>query len=176
MAHVRYLKYDGSLHWHFAMRRLGSDDHGVWLGAPHGTPVRRNDEPPITSGAFALLIPRHDWWTAVWNEPAPRSPFHYEVYADMCTPARWEARRVSMIDLDLDVARTPAGETRMLDEDEFEAHRIAYQYPDEVVASARHAAATVFEMMTTRREPFGEVGLSYLEKALELAPWGRWRR
>jgi protein associated with RNAse G/E len=175
MAHVRYLKYDGTLHWHFTMRRLGVDDHGVWLGAPRGTPVRRNDEPPITSGAFALLIPRHDWWTAVWNEPAPRSPFHYEVYADICTPARWEPRRVSMVDLDLDVARTPTGETRILDKDEFAEHRIAYGYPGDVVTAAQRAAATLFEMVATRREPFGDLGVSYLERAVTLPARARRR-
>lgn len=151
------------------MRRLGSDHHGVWLGARRGTAVRRGDEPAILSGAFALLIPRHDWWTAVWNEPAPQSPFHYEVYADICTPAHWEPRRVTLIDLDLDVARTPAGETRLLDAAEFQEHRVAYGYPAEVVTAAQTAAAALMERMAARTEPFGAVGASYLELAREMA-------
>ena len=68
------------------------------------------DEPPLASPAFALLIPRDDWWTAAWNRDDPGSPFHYEVYIDVSTPARWEPRRVTMVDLDLDVVRTRSGE------------------------------------------------------------------
>jgi protein associated with RNAse G/E len=170
MALVRFTKYDGTLHWHYTARRLGADVHGIWLGAPDRTPVRRNREPAIISGAFALLIPRHEWWAAAWNTPDPATPFHFEVYADICTPARWEPRRVTMVDLDLDVARTPAGDSRILDEDEFEEHRIAYAYPDDVVHSARSAAAVLLEKISARHEPFGEVGLAYLERAMALPP------
>ena len=168
MAEVRFTKYDGTLHWHYTARRLGSDVHGIWLGAPDGTPVRRNQERAIISGAFALLIPRDEWWTAVWNAPSPDSPFHFEVYADICTPAQWEPRRVTMVDLDLDVARTPAGDTQILDEDEFDEHRIALGYPDDVVHSARGAAAVLLEKISTRHEPFGVVGPAYLERAMAL--------
>ncbi len=34
-----------------------------------------------------------------------------------------------MVDLDFDVIRTFAGETRLLDEDEFELHRVELDYP-----------------------------------------------
>jgi len=34
---VRFRKYDDSLHWHATLRRLGEDEHGIWLGAAAGT-------------------------------------------------------------------------------------------------------------------------------------------
>ena len=40
-------KYDGSLHWHCTMCRLGEDDHGVWLGMPAGTVHSKGDEGPV---------------------------------------------------------------------------------------------------------------------------------
>jgi hypothetical protein len=30
---VVFRRYDGSLHWHNTMKRLGEDSHGIWLGA-----------------------------------------------------------------------------------------------------------------------------------------------
>lgn len=170
MVLVAYTKYDGSLHWHFTMRLLGRDEHGTWLGAPHGTPVQRGLEAPIVSPAFALLIPDQGWHTAVWNAGAVDSPFHYEVYVDVCTPARWEPRRVTMVDLDLDVARTLGGETRLLDEDEFSAHRDRFGYPPDLVVSARASAEAMFARVRDRAEPFDLVGPGYLDEATRLAP------
>jgi len=165
---VRYTKWDGSLHWHFAMQPLGKDEHGVWLGAPDGTPVQRGSEPAITSPAFALLIPRREWWTAVWNAPAPDSLFHYEVYVDVSTPARWEPPRVTMVDLDLDVVCTRAGECSIRDEDEFIGHTATFGYPPDIVASARRSADLLLSRVSGREEPFDRVGLEYLQRAIAL--------
>lgn len=165
---VRYTKWDGTLHWHFAMQPLGKDEHGVWLGAPDGTPVQRGDEPPLASPAFALLIPRDDWWTAAWNREDPGSPFHYEVYIDVSTPARWEPRRVTMVDLDLDVVRTRSGECSIRDGDEFAAHTARFGYPAEVVESARRSADMLLARVSAREEPFDLLGPAYLQKAIEL--------
>lgn len=166
--HVRFTKWDGSLHWHFDTVRLGEDVHGIWLGGADGTPVRRGDEPSITSPAFALLIPEEQWWTATFNTGSATSPFGYTVYVDICTPARWEGSTVSSIDLDLDVGRRFDGAVEILDEDEFEEHRAAFDYPPNIVDGARTAAARLFTAVESRAEPFDEVGPGWLERALEI--------
>jgi protein associated with RNAse G/E len=168
MVVVRYTKYDGSLHWHFAMRTLGSDEYGVWLGAPDGTAVQRGLETPIISPAFTVLIPRRDWWTAVWNAGGGALPFHYEVYVDVTTPAVWDPRQVTMVDLDLDVVRTRAGECSIRDEDEFAEHAVAFGYPAEVAAAARLSADSLLGRLQRREEPFDRVGPAYLERAAAL--------
>jgi hypothetical protein len=38
---VIYREYDGTLHWHMELGRLGDDEHGTWLAAPAGSQVRR---------------------------------------------------------------------------------------------------------------------------------------
>jgi len=92
---------DGSLHWHFDTVELGEDVHGLWLGAPDGTEVRRGDEPPVRSQAFALLVPPIGWWTAVWNDVSPDgSGFSFEVYLDVCTPPTRDGSVVGAVDLD----------------------------------------------------------------------------
>ena len=98
---VAVLKYDGRLHWHHTMRRLGADEHGVWLGCPAGTVYHRGDEGPIyaTAEARVMLIPRHAWWTALYSA----APAECEVYCDITTPAAWpQPAKVAMVDLDLD--------------------------------------------------------------------------
>jgi uncharacterized protein len=166
--HVRFTKWDGSLHWHFDMTRLGADEHGVWLGAPQGTPVRRADEPPITSPAFAVLFPKASFWAAAFNAPMAGSPFGYLLYVDICTPAEWSDGMVTAIDLDLDVVRALDGTVAVHDEDEFDEHRVRFSYPDHIVAAARSAAAVTLAAIDAGREPFDGVGEAWLQQAVEL--------
>ena len=168
MVHVRFTKWDGSLHWHFDVKRLGEDEHGHWLGGPEGTPVRRGCEPPIASPPFALLIPEGAWWTATFNLVRPDSPFGLVVYVDICTPAQWTDGMATAIDLDLDVAMRPDGTVVLLDEDEFEEHRSTMAYPEHLVDRARASAAAIFTTMESRQEPFASVGPNWLERAQRL--------
>jgi hypothetical protein len=38
---VTFRKFHGRSHWHTTLRRLGQDEHGVWLGGTRHTPWRR---------------------------------------------------------------------------------------------------------------------------------------
>ena len=160
---VVYTKYDGSLHWHHSMSYLGTDAHGVWLGAPGGTPTQRGSEPPIIlEQPWVQLIPAGDqWWSAAFNgEPAAT-----EIYCDIGTPARWVSpAEVTMADLDLDVVRLRAdGQVLLLDEDEFAAHQVRYRYPPEVVRQAERAAAWLIESISAGSEPFAAGYLGWLD-------------
>ena len=66
---VVYRKYDGALHWHQSMRRLGEDAHGVWLGAPTGMVRRKGEDGPPVVPEYpqVLLFPADGWWTAAFN-------------------------------------------------------------------------------------------------------------
>ena len=66
-------KYDGSLHWNQPGWRLGEDEHGVWVGGPAGTPVRRGHDPGMPAeAAHVVLFPRDGWWTRVHPESLQR--------------------------------------------------------------------------------------------------------
>jgi hypothetical protein len=166
--HFQFTKWDGSLHWHFDVVRLGEDIHGVWLGGPNDTPVKRGAEPPIISPAFALLIPPRQWWTATFNSGGTDSPFGYIAYVDICTPGVWEGSTVTAVDLDLDVVMRPDGRVELLDEDEFIENGAAMAYPEHVVDQARAAAASVHQVMESRGEPFAAIGAGWLERAEDL--------
>jgi len=167
--HVRFTKWDGSLHWHFDTVRLGDDAHGVWLGGGPGTPVRRGSEPAIIiSPPFALLIPAEGWWTATFNPESGGSPFEYVIYVDICTPPEWDGDTVSAVDLDLDVAMRVDGTVAMLDEDEFEEHRIAMAYPAHIADQARASAAARFTTIEASGEPFATIGFRWLQQAMRL--------
>jgi hypothetical protein len=152
---VAVRKFDGRLHWHHAMRRLGADEHGVWLGCPAGTVYNRGDEGPIytTAENRVMLIPPQAWWTALYCA----APAECEVYCDITTPSTWpNATEVTMVDLDLDVWRTrPDGGVELLDLDEFAVHQRQYGYPPQVVRRAEETADWLLAAVQDRVEPFG---------------------
>jgi uncharacterized protein len=150
---VVYRKFDGALHWNHPARRLGEDEHGIWLGVPVNTRVFKGDpEWGPVEAPFTMLMPRAAWWTATFNA----APHRTEVYCDVTTVPHWPTpNEVTMIDLDLDVRRRRAGAVEKLDEDEFAVHRIRFGYPDEVVREAEAAADWLFAAVRDRVEPFG---------------------
>lgn len=150
---LTFRKYDGSLHWHSTLRRLGEDEHGLWLGWGANHSMARGDEPPITlEQPYVQLMRREDWWCGSFNA-APRRT---EVYCDITTVAQWTAPdEISLIDLDLDVLRFRDGSAPLIDdEDEFLEHQVRYAYPPEVIAAARATADALLESVRADEEPF----------------------
>jgi protein associated with RNAse G/E len=154
LVQVNYRKYDGALHWNLRMHRLGEDEHGVWLGLPANSAMRKGHDPEVPiPEAHVLLFPRDAWWTAVFNA-APRST---EIYCDITTPPNWPSpHEVTMVDLDLDVLRKRGMATPILvDEDEFAEHQVRYGYPAEVIAAAQDSADWLMDAVARGAGPFG---------------------
>jgi hypothetical protein len=159
---LRYTKWGGKKHWNFSAEPLGSDRYGWWYGCPAGIPMRRGLEAPIVVNyAFIVLAPASGAWVASWNGPENRET---EVYVDVTTAPVRTDDAIEAVDLDLDVVRLRDGSVRLLDEDEFEEHQRLYRYPADVIAQARATADDLMAMVAARREPFGEVGDSWLAK------------
>ncbi|MEU8000980.1 GNAT family N-acetyltransferase [Catellatospora sp. NPDC049111] len=156
-------KYDGRLHWHATMPRLGEDEHGVWLGATTHTPWRRGAEPAVFFPvAHVVLIPHEGDWVAAFNA----APHRTELYIDVSDRPVWHGPdEVVSIDLDLDVVRRrDTGTVELLDEDEFDEHRVLFAYPDDVVAGARRNAEELLAAVRAHTEPFGEASRPWLER------------
>ncbi|MEU9420689.1 DUF402 domain-containing protein [Streptomyces sp. NPDC048272] len=135
-------------------RRLGEDEHGVWLGTAQGVPVSssKGDDRP-SRFAHVMLVPRGEWWTATATFCADPGP---EVYCDVCTVPEWNADGTVLrtVDLDLDVVRPRGGEAHVKDEDQFAERRLRYGYPDDDVDSARRTCEWLMERV--RREDGGD--------------------
>ena len=129
---------------------LGEDEHGLWVELRSGAPVYRGDKVLFHGKRGGLmLVPRNRGWLA-WF-PASGS---FELYVDIVTPPVRTPTSVTMVDLDLDVIRWTDGRVELVDEDEFETHRVELGYPSDVVADARREAAWVLEAFRRRDEPF----------------------
>jgi protein associated with RNAse G/E len=162
MVTVQFFKYPQRLHWRHEMRRMGQDEHGVWLGAPAGSTVQRGTEPAKKiDRPFVQLIPPAAFWSLIYNGEDNK----YPVYVDVATPATWvDDDRVEMIDVDLDVVRLQDGSVHVLDEDEFLDHRDRFDYPDWLIDRARTTAAELVMKIEARIEPFGLAPAAWLNQ------------
>jgi uncharacterized protein len=160
---VRYAKWGGGRHYEFAMSRLGEDEHGVWLGAPAGTTLRRPGAAFPASTEWVTCFPRESGWTAGFH---PVDRHELAAYVDITTVPVWShddgCDVVSMVDLDLDIVLPVDGELIIDDEDEFEEHRHLLGYPVEIVTLAESTAASVFAAVAAGDEPYRSVGQRWL--------------
>jgi protein associated with RNAse G/E len=131
---------------------LGEDEHGWWVGAQPGNHLYKGSG-PLLPGRFPIVwcVPRAGWYLAHHLVGHP----DVDVYIDIAAPAVWSARGAKLVDLDFDVIVWNDGRpVELVDEDEFEQHRVALGYPDDLVASARTAARQVLAAATERTAPF----------------------
>jgi hypothetical protein len=142
-------------HWEFDAIRLGSDEHGDWVGIPAGTPMARPEAtfvPPVDS---LVLVPASSpasrpWWLATFYSPG----FHVEVYVDITAPARWDGSVLRAIDLDLDVVRGETGRVWVDDEDEFAEHQVSLGYPADVIEAARASCDRLVALVGGGHPPY----------------------
>ena len=133
---------------------------------PRGTLWRRpGARDGLSRQVEVVLAPAQGWWVAAWQGEHSTS----DLYVRVTTPPHYRNGRLTCFDLDLDVLRWRDGSVTLVDEDEFEDHRVRFGYPPEVVKEATTTAAWLQEAVAERRPPFdrtGEVWLSRFERTL----------
>lgn len=165
MVRTLFCKYDGRPHRLLETIRLGEDEHGLWVGSVPGSRAQRADGNWVTIDYHRVrLFPRGQWWSALFND----APHPTEVYCDITMPAEFGVDSVTAVDLDLDIRRLRDGTVKVMDEDEFLAHQTLYNYPPQVVATARAACDWVVANISTT-EPFSTAYKTYLENLRALA-------
>lgn len=174
--HVAMAKWGDRPHWEFDGVLLGSDEHGDWIGVPAGTHHHRPGAEFDSVTDTVTLVPVAGWHAATFQAVGSWCA----VYVDMTTPPVWDGTVLRAVDLDLDVVRLadpfpPAvaaqaaalgrspGEVYVDDEDEFEEHRVAYGYPDDVVAATRASCDEVLAAVRERRAPYDGTHLRWLD-------------
>jgi len=154
---AEYRKWPDSLHYRARMTLLGVDEAGIWAGSRGGAHVLRGNGTRLASSADAVtLFPASRCWAARWyaRQSSSGRAAQFRCYVDIATPVTRAADVVYLVDLDLDVALTWAGEVVGLDEDEFACNRVVLGYPDRIVRQARQAFDDMKDAMTRREFPF----------------------
>lgn len=157
---VRMRKHPDEPHWEYEARWLGADATGHWLGVPAGTPFTRPGRTFTAPCDHVTLFPHEGWYAATTYAAEPSRPV--DVYVDITTPATWDGDTVGCVDLDLDVVRTVAGETLVLDEDEFEQRRAGY--PADLAERALVSCAEVRDALAAGEAAYDGRAAGWLAK------------
>ncbi len=113
---------------------------------------------------LALLYPDHDYnlslfWTEIWELDS--------YYINIALPTEWGEEECSFIDLELDVLWLTEGMPRVqtgrseagvfvLDRDEYELHKLKYNYPPELMERTEAAVLEVLAQISLRAFPFDD--------------------
>lgn len=144
-------KWGGRPHWEFDALRLGEDEHGVWLGTPRHTPMRRPGAEFRTGEHQVVLVPP-DAYVATFYAPGGTVPC--DIYVDISTVPVVGDGSITTVDLDLDVIRGWTGRVWVDDEDEFADHRVRLGYPRHVVDLAVSSCEAVRLAVESAHAPF----------------------
>ena len=156
---IKSFKYDGHLHrtwfenWpvpeeslHPLLRR---ERFRVFIN--HGTKIREADGKIWTSRVPGVSYFAPGKW---FNAVALLESTGVRYYCNIASPFTAYDNTVTYIDYDLDVILMQNGEIHVVDEEEFEAHRLLYRYPPGVVRNVRAGLKELIRRMRERRAPF----------------------
>ncbi|MBP2016778.1 protein associated with RNAse G/E [Symbiobacterium terraclitae] len=152
---VQQYKYGGIKHYSYPVRLIEQRPDCVIVHGPYGRPLthpgRSLVDWPVPNESIEFHFTARPYSvSAGWNGDG--SFRHY--YCNVSLPATLKDGVLSSVDLDLDLIVAPDLTYRVDDEDEFEEHRQALGYPEEVVALAREGLAELMRLVEERRFPF----------------------
>ncbi len=149
---LRATKFDGTPHWLQPFRVVADDGNLLITSYRARTPIYTS-RGEFRSPYDSIVYFWRDRWYNVFRLSRPGCPTALW-YCNVTTPPTFDGCQIGYIDLDLDVKVYPSGCIELLDEEEFESHRLKYGYPNELVARARAAAAEITALARERRFPF----------------------
>ena len=146
-------KYDGSPHYRYPVGLVHRSEErlvtfcapgvpiesyrGAWTGSKHFLSFFWRDRPYVL----------HVRWDSGWQPEF--------LYVDIATATSWADGIIRYIDLDLDlILRHGTTAVHLDDADEFEAHRVRFGYPDELVRGCWAAAEEVRGLFAAGTKPF----------------------
>lgn len=154
---VRACKYDGTEHRRWQARLLRREASLLVFDAAFDEEINHALLGKIASGTLSLEYYWTDRWYNVFRFSEPTGELR-NFYCNVNVPPSFDGRVLEFIDLDIDILVAPDLSYSILDEDEFAANALRYQYPAEVQHRARQAVAELVTLIEKRHFPFNEEG------------------
>ncbi|WP_284644990.1 DUF402 domain-containing protein [Paenibacillus silviterrae] len=91
-------------------------------------------------------------------------------YCNIASPPYVNGKVITYIDYDLDVIRMPSGDVHVVDQEEYERHKISYHYSQAVDTLVKQGMETLLERLQRGAAPFQDQ-----EVLRYYAEWERWK-
>ncbi len=171
---IKSFKHNGHIHrlwqqnWLVPEDRMASEhrDESMIVLINRQTPIQESDGKQWISRvpAVSFFIPG-EWFNVVALLEA--SGVRY--YCNVASPPYLQGGVLTYIDYDLDVIRTADGSRYIVDQDEYEQHKLLYHYPRQVEDKVRQGLNALLSRIEHKQAPFrDEVVMRYFEDWLAL--------
>ncbi|MFC5450723.1 DUF402 domain-containing protein [Paenibacillus aestuarii] len=163
---IKSFKHDGHLHrmwlsnWRVPQKLLHPDHQKehmmVFINSQ--TKIQEADGKEWVSRipGVSFFIP-HQWFNIV----ALIEEHGIRYYCNVASPMYVSGTVLTYIDYDLDVIRMPDGSVHLVDEEEYERHKLNYHYSPLVEEKVQEGLAAVLELANESRPPFHDAHVLY---------------
>lgn len=157
---IKSYKHDGSLHrtWRETMVLKTSENEIIGIN-DHTVVIEDDGRRWVTREPAIVYFHRKYWFNIV----AMIRDNGVSYYCNLASPFVLDKEALKYIDYDLDVKVYPDGEKRLLDADEYQAHREKWNYSDEVDFVLSEHVKILVDWIQQQKGPFsnGYVDLWY---------------
>ena len=153
---VRACKFDGAEHRRWQAELVRHEGSLVVLDAKFEEDIQHDLLGTLLSGTISLEYYWLDRWYSIFRFSEPSGELR-NFYCNINIPPVLEEGVLSYIDLDIDVLVNPDFSYQILDEDEFAANALRYNYPTAMQAQAWRALDELIALIKERRFPFQDL-------------------
>ena len=130
---VNSRKFDGTIRRSWKCELVSSDDEKIDLVGKFEHQVEHRDLGVIEAGTISHERFYFNRWFNYFTFEQPAGVLR-NYYINICMPPEVRNYAIDYIDLDIDVIVWPDGAWQILDQEEFEANRLEFDYPDEIAS------------------------------------------
>jgi protein associated with RNAse G/E len=152
---VKALKFDNQIHRQWQGQLVKTADPLIVLEARFEEEIRHPLLGLIAPGTWSTEYYWLDRWYNVFHF-AETGTSLCKFYCNINTPANFDGRVLSYIDLDIDILVAHDFTLKVVDEDEFALNSSRFNYPNAIRVSAAQAVKEVIESIEKRHFPFNE--------------------
>ena len=162
---IQSFKHDGSFHrfWDRGLMLEDTRDYVV-IATKKAKVTESNGRKWFTKEPAVTIFSKKDWWNVICM--IKNNGICY--YCNIASPCVVEQACIKYIDYDLDVKLLPDKKIRLLDEKEYEHHKLTYSYGEDLDTVLRYVNSQIVEMMKKNVFPFNDEKIKeYYQKLLE---------
>lgn len=150
---VRSCKYDGRVHRRWPAEIIARQDSLIVLRGVFTEEVRHKLLGVVERGTVSTEYYWTDRCYSIFQFVTPQGQLR-NYYCNINLPPTFAGLEMSFIDLDIDVLVAPDYSYRILDEDEFAANSVIFNYTSEIKDLTRAALAELISLIEERQFPF----------------------
>lgn len=165
--YIQSFKHDGSLHRTWDKINILKEDNKMFVGINRATQITESNNKTWIAREPAIYFLYKNHWFNIIAMSREKGIYYY---CNLASPSIYDGEAIKNVDYDLDVKFYPEGKYEILDEDEFEKHKMLMNYPWQIESKLRDEIKLLVELHENNMRPFNkeentELFMKYINKS-----------